>query len=204
MNPAERRITAAALKLFADKGSTDVSVSELAEAAGVARGTIYNNLEAPGRLFETVAAALADEMNERIEKSYAGIADPAVRLAVGMRLYVRRAHEEPVWGRFLIHFGVASDSLRSVWSGAPLKDLTAAIDAKRFDLTPAQIPAALGVLAGSTLSAILMVVEGIKTWREAGSETAEIVLRGFGMKPREATKIARAELPSLAAADAPL
>ena len=56
LNPAQQRIHAAALKLFAERGVTQVNVSDLAQAAGVARGTIYNNLSNPDGLFEEVAA----------------------------------------------------------------------------------------------------------------------------------------------------
>ena len=197
MNSVQRRISAAALRLFAEKGSPDVSVSELAEAAGVARGTIYNNLESPERLFETVAAQLADEMNDRVVATYKRVKDPAVRLAMGVRLYVRRAHEEPHWGRFLIQFGMNNASLRQVWAGSPLRDVMLGIEQKRYAITKEQVPAALGVLAGSTLSAILMVLEGVRTWRDAGSDTAELILRALGVKASEAQQIAHAELPEL-------
>ena len=198
MNSVQRRISTAALRLFAEKGSTEVSVSELADAAGVARGTIYNNLESPERLFETVAAELADEMNDRVVATYARVKDPAFRLAMGVRLYVRRAHDDSHWGRFLVHFGMNSDSLRKVWAGSPLKDVMLGIEQKRYQLTEQQAPAALGMIAGATLSAILLVIEGVKTWRDAGSDTAELVLRALGVKASEARAIARAELPELA------
>ena len=42
--PAQARIYEAALRLFADNGTTHASVTELAQAAGLARGTIYNNV----------------------------------------------------------------------------------------------------------------------------------------------------------------
>jgi len=56
MSPAQTRIHQAALRLFAEKGSNQITVSELAQAAGIARGTIYNNLESPDLLFQSVAA----------------------------------------------------------------------------------------------------------------------------------------------------
>ena len=198
MNSVQRRISMAALRLFAEKGSPNVSVSEIADAAGVARGTIYNNLESPERLFETVAAQLADEMNERVVATYKRVKDPAVRLAIGIRLYVRRAHEEPHWGRFLLHFGMNDGSLRKLWAGSPQKDVMLGIEQKRYQLTPPQASVALGMVAGSTLSAILLVVEGVKTWRDAGSETAELILRALGVKTAEARAIANGELPELA------
>ena len=199
MSAAQRRIHDAALRIFAERGSTEVSVSDLAQAAGVARGTIYNNLEKPEHLFERVAAQLADEMNERVAASYKGITDPAERTSIGVRLYIRRAHEEPHWGRFIVHFGFSNDSLRNVWTGPPMQDLMAGLQQDSFDFLPDQLPAALGVIAGSTVSAILMVLEGVKTWRDAGTETVTMILRGLGVSKEMAETIAARELPALAA-----
>src|SRR5664279_4428240 len=90
---AETRIHDAALRIFAEKGVTQLTVSELAEEAGVARGTVYNNLGSTDALFEEVAAGLANEMHRRVVSSFAEIDDPAQRLANGIRFFVRRAHE---------------------------------------------------------------------------------------------------------------
>ena len=197
MSAAQRRIHEAALRIFAERGTTEVSVSDLAQAAGVARGTIYNNLESPENLFERVAAQLADEMNERVAASYTHVDDPAERTAIGVRLYIRRAHEEPHRGRFIVHFGFSNDSLRNVWTGPPMRDLVAALQQGLFDFPPEQVPSALGLIAGTTVSAILMVLEGIKTWRDAGTETTTMILRGLGVEPERAIIIAGRELPEL-------
>lgn len=93
LSQARRRIYAAAMKLFAESGLTKVSISELAAAAGMARGTIYSHVPDVDRLFEDVAGQLAHEMTERVVAGFAGISDPAERLAVGVRQYIRRAHE---------------------------------------------------------------------------------------------------------------
>jgi hypothetical protein len=45
-----------------------------------------------------------------------------------------------------------------------------------------------------------MVLEGHQTWREAGTSTAELVLRAMGIEPAEAREISMAELPRLATA----
>lgn len=198
MSGAQKRIHEAALRLFATKGSSEVGVSELAEAAGVARGTIYNNLESPDHLFHRVAAQLADEMDERIARSYAGIDDPALRLAIGVRLYVRRSHEDPHWGRFLLHFAMTNDALRKIWAGPPMRDLLKGLETNRYSFKPEQSPSALGLMAGATLSAIVLVLEGLKTWREAGSDAAELMLRALGLPADEARDLSTRELPPLA------
>lgn len=197
MSAAQRRIHQAALRLFAEKGSSEISVSELAEAAGVARGTIYNNLGSTEHLFEQVASQLAAEMNQKIVVSYTGIEDSARRLAVGIRLYVRRAHEEPYWGRFLTHFALRRESLATFWEGPVVRDVVLGIEQRRYSLRPEQMPGAVGLIAGSTLSAILLVLEGLRTWRDAGTDAAELVLKALGVEPAEARQLATAELPPL-------
>lgn len=197
MTAAETRIHDAALRIFAEKGVTQLTVSELAEEAGVARGTVYNNLGSTDALFEEVAAGLADEMHRRVVSSFAEIDDPAHRLANGIRFFVRRAHEEPVWGRFIIRYAFSNDSLRAMWVGPPASDLRRGQEQKRYRIDPDQLQSALGMITGATLSAMLLVVEGHKTWRASGADTAELVLRALGVAPREARKIANLELPPL-------
>src|SRR5262245_14717291 len=102
-----RRIHAAALKVFADTGTTRINVSELAAAAGMARGTIYGNVPDLDSLFEDVAAQLARDMVDRVMRGFEGIDDPAQRMSIGIRQYIRRAHQEPQWGRFMHRFGLS-------------------------------------------------------------------------------------------------
>jgi hypothetical protein len=42
-----------------------------------------------------------------------------------------------------------------------------------------------------------MVIEGHQTWREAGSSTAELLLRALGIEAAEAQEICTTELPRL-------
>ncbi|SDA93804.1 transcriptional regulator, TetR family [Sinorhizobium sp. NFACC03] len=185
------------MRIFAERGATQLNVSELAQAAGVARGTVYNNLKAPETLFEEVAANLADEMHRRISASSAGIDDPAARLSVGLRLFVRRAHEEPHWGRFIVRFAYSNMALQGVWAGPPAMDLQHGVATGRYAFEPGKFVSLLAVIGGSCLSAMFLVLEGHKTWREAGSDAVEFALRGLGLSPEEAAAIANTELPPL-------
>lgn len=192
-----KRLHETALRLYAERGVNPLSVSELAEAAGVARGTIYNNLSSPEILFEQVAARLSREMHERITKTSVSVKDPARRLANGIRFYIRRAHEEPLWGRFLVRFAHSNEALQELLSGPPAADLREGIRVRRFEIHEDQIVTVIGLVAGACLSGMISVLEGRQTWRAAGSETAEFVLRAMGIKPKEAIAIATAELPTL-------
>ncbi|MGB0110290.1 MAG: helix-turn-helix domain-containing protein, partial [Terriglobales bacterium] len=105
LTPVQKRIKQAALRLFGEKGVDRVNVKELAQSANVARGTIYNNQRASTeQMFQEIATQLSFEMHQRVAATLAEIDDPVQRLAIGFRLFVRRAHEEPDWGAFIVRF----------------------------------------------------------------------------------------------------
>ena len=153
----------------------------------MARGTIYNNVDAPERLFEEIAARLTDEMHERIAVTAKGPRDPALSLANGLRLFVRQAHEQPHWGKFILRFGLSMEpcagcgraNLQSIWS---------TVSRAASTVSAAWI---LAIIAGAGLSAMFMVLEGHTTWRDAGSDAAKLVLRALGVDPDEAHRIAQ-------------
>src|SRR5271166_2067504 len=195
--PAQFRIYEAAIRFFAERGTTHASVTELAQAAGLARGTIYNNVENLDSLFEEVVTALGDEMHARILASFEATEDPALRLARGMRFFVRRAHDEPHWGRFIVRFAFTTSTMRSLLSGPPARDLRDGLAKGRYAFRPEQMQSVLSLVGSTTLAAMWLVLNGEKTWREAGSDAAELMLRAIGVSPEEAWALASADLPPL-------
>jgi len=195
---AVRKIHEAAARLFTERGARDVSISDLADAAGVARGTIYNNIPEPEALFDQVAASLLHDMHVRVGNSMRELADPAARLATGIRLFIRQAHEEPSWGRFVVRFGVSDDTLRGMLDEPPTVDLMNGLEQGRFTLAPAQLPSVLALVGGATLAAMQAVQSGRQTWRAAGEEVAELILKALGLPAAEARDVAAMPLPALA------
>jgi AcrR family transcriptional regulator len=197
MSPVQKRIHAAALRLFVEKNVGDVNVSELAQIAGVTRPTIYNNLKSVESLFEDVASHLSAEMNDRVGRSATPDMDPAQRMANGIRFYVRRAHEETNWGGFIVRYATSTGTLQEMWKGAPMIDVLGGLAAKRFNFRQDQLAGVMGMIGGTVLSAMVLVLDGHRGWRDAGSDAAEMVLRALGVPPDEALAFASRELPVL-------
>lgn len=199
MNTTERRIHAAALRLFAARGSKDVTMSELAEEADVARGTLYRNVRSIEQLFQHASAQLVADLhdaNARVMDDHRYL-DPPLRLATAIRMIVRRAHENPAVGRFLVQFGLTEESLREALVGPPMRDLEAGVTAGHYSVAPEMKLSFVSLLIGAVVSAMWMVLEGHQTWREAGTGTAVLVLRALGVPPEEASELANARLPAL-------
>lgn len=187
------------MRLLAERSTTQITVSELAEAAGVARGTVYSNVSNIDSLFEDVAARLVTEMDAQIAIATPPGADPAQQVAVAIRMFIRRAHEEPLWGRFLVRFGVAMPALREVLEGRARSNIQLGIDLGRFHIEPGQIASVIAMLSGSVAAACSLVVDGHLTWRDAGVHTAELFLRAIGVSADTAHAVACSDLPPLPA-----
>lgn len=196
LSSSQKRIHRAALKLFAERGSMSISVSELAAEAGVARGTIYNNQLNPDTLFEDIATQLSSEMNARIIASFGQETDSAIRLAQGVRMYIRRAHEDPDWARFICKFAFSSQSMMKLWSGvdSPLPDVMIGMQSQRYNFRPEQLPSVMALIAGAVLTSIFLVLQGHRTWRDAGADAAELTLRALGVAPEEALEISKQDI----------
>lgn len=196
MNAAQRRIHQTALRLFAEKDAGTVSVSELAEAARVARGTIYNNLGSIDALFMQVANRLCSELNEQIALATANEPDPAVRLAAGIRHYFERAHHEPDLARFILRHATTHTALAELWNGPPMRDLQAGQESARFRVRADQLPSALSMIVGSVLGGLQLLLDGRGTWDRIASDIAEFALRGLGLPTLQARRIAGRRMKS--------
>jgi len=195
--PTDQRISAAAVRLFTAKGTTQLSVSELAQEANVARGTLYRNVGSVEDLFDRIVAEFSADLHRRVAATFADIDDPAARLATGVRLWIRYAHENPTMGRFAVRFALTEESLRAVMTGPPMQDINAGIAAGRYNIGMPSIDSVASLVCGATVSAMWMVLEGHQTWREAGTSTAELLLRAMGIDPAEAHEICTTDLPDL-------
>ncbi|GAA1393409.1 TetR/AcrR family transcriptional regulator [Luteococcus peritonei] len=68
-----RRIITAASELFAEQGYTGTSMDQIAEAAGVSKGTIFYNYKNKSELFEQLIRAAALTIAEEMERARAGL-----------------------------------------------------------------------------------------------------------------------------------
>lgn len=197
VNSTAQRINDAAVRLFAARGNADLAISDLALEAGVARGTLYRNVESMEALFDQIRSDLALELHQSIQQvlDRDEIVDPPRRLAAAMRMLVRLPHDDDALGRFLVRFALTDESLRELLTGPPMQDVADGIAAGRYTLEPGRELSVASLIIGTTVGAMWMVIEGHQGWREAGSDAAALVLRALGIEADEARTIASEPLP---------
>ena len=200
MKTVNARILHAALRLFAEKGSRQIAISDLAKEAGLSRGTIYNNIENPDDLFSILCDLMYLELRQTARATDTDVTDPAARLALILRKIIRRVHEERDWGLFIAQFGMIDPRLGEFWGKMPNQLLRQGLDSGRFHYREAQIHSITALGGGAVMGATALVLGGIMTWRKSGSDTAELMLRSVGIEAEEARTLSTipfAPLPRL-------
>lgn len=189
------------MQVFAETGAEQLGVSELADAAGVSRGTIYNNLDDPVVRYTDLSPIMALELRDLITQAFVGEDDPAKRIVIAIKAIIRRAHSAPVWADFVIRHVLVDPELQRFWSTLPANELRRGHEMGLFDFELNEISSVTSVMGGSALIGMLYVRQGVRGWRDSGVEIAELVLRSVGVSKSKARSYAMLTLPDAAIKD---
>lgn len=88
-------LLAAGLDLLAQKPIDAIPIDEVVAAAGVAKGSFFNHFVDKHAFAAALAAQVRMQLEERVGRANAGLADPVARIAGGMRECARFAIDEP-------------------------------------------------------------------------------------------------------------
>lgn len=75
-------------RLFGQRGYTNVSIDEIASAAGATKGAFYHHFHDKRDLFQQVAERIEQELGESIRHSISSHDDPISQLVEGCRLFL--------------------------------------------------------------------------------------------------------------------
>jgi AcrR family transcriptional regulator len=204
MGPKRERTQAqlvlAAAQVFSARGVAAATMQEVAQAAGVAPGTVYNHFATKEELVQRLATVLAESLCRAISQSYEHISDGAERMAIGQRRYVGLAQESPAWALLLLDVMAVSPAVLQSLQRYPLADLRLGVRQRKFRV-PSEA-AAMDVVNGVCTHAMRRAARGEAPARHDVA-TATLVLRALGMPPEEAAEVARRPLPPLQLAAPP-
>lgn len=183
----------AAQTLIAE-GRTNVPVLEITQAADVGMGSFYNHFETKEQLFEAAVDVVIEAYGDLLDRVTADIEDPAEVFACSFRLTGRLNRTEPELSRVLLANALRLVSLDSGLAPRVRRDLTAAVDAGRFDIED------LDVAVTMTAGALIAVGRLLHDQPDRDVETtsdrvAEDLLRMFGLPRRQAHRICTRPLP---------
>ena len=185
------RLIESALRVFAAKGLDAASIDDVIAAAGVSRGTFYNYFRTDGELAAAVGEELTSETIGRIEAAVGHLANPAERVARGMRLYLGAAARYPLFARFTSQAG-----LRAVGPNHLLREYLPRhiVDGvKSGRMQAPDVSLAVDMIVGAALSAVHAL--STRTVHRNYAENAVMhILIGLGVTRSSARKLAYAPI----------
>ena len=184
------RIVAAALRVFAEKGTDSPVIDDFIREAGVARGTFYNYFTRTEQLLLAVSRSLEDDLMLSIEAEMSDLQDPVARLATGMRLWLGWARADPVWCAFIV---------KSRFRGALVEqqlhaDLKNARQAGAFNFPSLEV--ARDLVVGTILEAMsrIMTTPVSKAYSDG---VARGILTGLGLDVTRTNQLLKTPVPRL-------
>ena len=175
------------MEVFSSRGIDNTVIEDLIEQAQVSRGTFYNYFRTTDEVMAAVLQAVGNELLSLVDLAIADRADPAERLACGVRTVLHTARHFPQVGRFMSRVGVnrSLDHLPAL--GYLLRDLVEATEAGRFKLDDPTL--GLDLVVGTTNAALLSLSMRSDLTDAYPQEITFHILLGLGMTRAAARKL---------------
>ncbi len=183
-------LIAACADLLAKHPIDAITINNIVETAGVAKGSFYNHFSDKDALADAVAAAIRSGVEADVSASIKDVTDPAQKIARGVCNHIQMAVADR--GRAMILFrgyeGASSDA--HPLNQAAKQHISEGVRSGR--LAPRCESAGFVVLYGSVVATSLRIVEqqlSVSAARDLCVEVFTLVLCGFGLEEKEARKI---------------
>lgn len=164
-------LIAAACEIMTEKGVEAATMLEIAEAADVGAGTVYNYFKSKDDLAIAVLETLMHELGLRIEEVTDTFDDPAQVYAYGIRTVLDTATNDVRWAQMLNRSEVIADALFRMMGPFAIRDLRLASQAGRFEVSNADLVWRL------TTHALIGASRAITTGQLPASASDQIIVR---------------------------
>ena len=187
------RLIAAAREVMARKGLEGATIHEITSQADLALGTFYNYFDSKEAVMEAVIDAQAADFGDALEEIIAPMEDRALAVAVCVRLVIRQAASDPVWGWFLLRNEEAMRALGRNLAYRAARDIRRGVEEGRFAVDNEE--AALVSLCGIVVAGVRSQLGGGPA-RVSDAELATSLLQLLGVSRRDARDVAQGPLPT--------
>lgn len=184
----------AARVVMSEKGVDGATMLEIAEAADVGAGTVYNYFKSKDELAIAVLEEMMHALAQRIEKVTNTFDDPAQVYAFGIRTVLENATQDMRWKQLLNRSEVIADATFRRMGPFAIRDLQKATAAGRFHVKDAEL---VWRLATHAIVGISLAITTGQLPASAIDETVVALLCMTGITDASARDLANRPRPAL-------
>lgn len=188
---SRRQLIAAAIATFSSNGVVETTLRQVAVAAGVTTGTVYNHFRSKPGLIKAVALSIAEAIRENSAPSRAMLKTGAELVAAGCGRYLGLAQSSPAWALLVLDVASVDQTFRKTISDFVLAELKLGLRRKEFSVASEE--AALDLVIGTSMEGMRRIALG-QARPQYSAEVVATILRGLGVAPARAKRVASARL----------
>lgn len=182
-----RLLIGSAIDVFSRRGVADTALHEIAAAADVTIGTVYNHFRSKSDIVRAVGVAIAETIRSRSAPGRASLTSGAQQIAAGCRRYFSLAERSPAWALLVLDVASVDPGFRKTITGFVATELRKGLRSGEFSAQSEA--AALDLVIGSTMEGMRRIAFG-KVRRSHAADVTATILRGLGISPARARAVA--------------
>ncbi len=177
-------------ELLAQKPVDAITINNIVETAGVAKGSFYNHFADKEALAAEVSAVIRADMEALVTASNRNVTDPAYRMVRGICLHLQLAVSEPRRAIIMLRGAEWSSTTRNPLNEGIRNDIAEGVASGRFERRSKD--AGVIQVLGAAFFTMLQIVEQEQSAEQAielATSVLTLLLCGFGLPEEEATRI---------------
>lgn len=187
---ARSALVAAGHQLFAQFPVDAVSIDDIVDAAGVAKGSFYNHFQEKVDLLQSVRDEIRADIVRQVHECNCDVEDAALRVARALSVYFRIVVDNPRYIAIALQSAPdGGNSITDRLNRGAFEDARKGMCSGRFSIPSAESAAAFVVGAGYAALVNMLSDQRIESVASAGRHTILMVLRGLGVSEDEAATI---------------
>lgn len=176
--------------LLSEQPIDAITINNIVETAGVAKGSFYNHFPDKEALAAKVSSTMREELELAVEDSNRNVTDPAYRLVRGMCIHLQLAVSAPQRATIMLRGADWGTSTDHPLNQGVKADILAGLASSRFE--PRCEEAGVIQVIGAVFFTMLRIIEEQLTAGQAidlATKVFTLILCGFGLREDEATRI---------------
>ncbi|NCF17357.1 MAG: TetR family transcriptional regulator [Haliea sp.] len=176
--------------LLSEQPIDAITINNIVETAGVAKGSFYNHFPDKEALAAEVSSAIRVELERSVEESNRNVTDPAYRLVRGMCIHLQMAVADPRRAIIMLRGAGWRTATNNPLNEGIKADIADGLASGRFE--PRCEDAGVIQVIGAVFFTMLRIIEEQHSAEQAielATRVFTLILCGFGLREDEAVRI---------------